>query len=120
MRNSMTAVLERDGITGQGFTTEPYEVAWAGEARWFVRVLNIPAEVARVDFVVQISPDGLHWCDNDGDTHSATEAGVVSWVTREFGGWLRLRASIARGDSPQDATAPDATVPALVYLALKA
>lgn len=112
MRNSMTAVLERDGIKGRTYTTEPYEVAWAGEARWFVRVLDVPAQVERVDFAVQISPDGLHWCDLDGETHPAREPGVYSWVTREFGGWLRLRAEVSGTD-------PDTEVSALIYLALK-
>lgn len=114
MRNSMTAVLERDGIAGRVFTTEPYEVAWATEARWFVRALDLPAPVQRVDFTVQVSPDGLHWCDIDGAVHSIDKPGVVSWVTREFGGWLRLRASFA------GVTSPDTAVPALIYLALKA
>lgn len=113
MRNSMTAVLERDGITGRVYATEPYEAAWAGEARWFVRVLDVPAGLERVDFVVQVSPDGLHWCDVDGETHSIQQPGVHTWVTREFGGWLRLRAEVA-GD-----VAPDAMVAALIYLALK-
>ena len=114
MRSSMTAVLEREGITGQKFTTEPYEAAWAGEARWFVRTLDVPESVERVDFTVQVSPDGLHWCDIDGDKHSIYKTGVVSWTTREFGGWLRLRASVSCANSP------DTTVPALIYLALKA
>jgi hypothetical protein len=113
MRNSMTAVLERDGITGRTYTTEPYEVAWAGEARWFVRVLDMPAAVERVDFVVQLSPDGLHWCDVDDEIHPIQEAGVRSWVTGEFGGWLRLRANVV-GD-----TGPDTMISALIYLALK-
>lgn len=114
MRNSMTAVLERDGITGQTYTTEPYETAWAGEARWFVRTLEIPETVERVDLTVQVSPDGLHWCDAEDDNHSIDKTGVVSWTTRDFGGWLRLRASVSCADTP------DITVPALIYLALKA
>jgi len=114
MRNSMTAVLERDGIPGPLYTTEPYEAAWAGEARWFVRTLEIPESVERVDFTVQVSPDGLHWCDLEDDKHSIDKAGVVTWTTREFGGWLRLRASVSCTNSD------DTTVPALIYLALKA
>jgi hypothetical protein len=114
MRNSMTAVLERDGISTATYTTEPYEVAWAGEARWFVRVLDLPDTVDRVDFVVQISPDGLYWCDLDGEAHTVSRSGVHSWVSREFGGWLRLRASV------HGAGAADASVVALIYLALKA
>ena len=114
MRNSMTAVLERDEISGHIFTTEPYEVAWASEARWFVRTLDFAEPVERVDFAVQVSPDGLHWCDIDKDIQSIDKAGVVTWATRDFGGWLRLRAIVSCGNSP------DPSVPSMIYLALKA
>jgi hypothetical protein len=114
MRNSMTAVLERDGITGPEYRTEPYEVAWAGEARWFLRVVELPAGVERVDCRVQVSPDGLHWCDVDDAVHSVAAAGVSTWVSREFGGWLRLTATV-HGSLPAGQQ-----VPALIYLALKA
>ncbi|WP_330186373.1 hypothetical protein KZZ52_17465 [Dactylosporangium sp. AC04546] len=114
MRNSMTAVLERNGITGPVFTTEPYEVAWAGEARWFIRTLELPAPAQRVDVTVQVSPDGLHWTDADGEVRSIAEPGLTTWTSHEFGGWLRLRATVVAED------AADVTIPALVYLALKA
>lgn len=113
MRNSMTAVLERDGVTGPEYTTEPYEVAWAGEARWFVRTLEFPEGIERIDFTVQVSPDGLYWCDIDETVHAVVTPGVVTWATREFGGWLRLRATV-RGSA-----AAGTQVPMLIYLALK-
>src|SRR5581483_5198919 len=109
LRNSMTAVLERDAISGPVYLTEPYEVAWAGEARWFIRVLELPPTVERVDCAVQVSPDGLHWCDLDEPPRTIAAPGVTTWVTREFGGWLRLRATVSG----------DAAIPALIYLALK-
>lgn len=112
LRNTMTAVLERDGITGAAYATEPYEVAWATEARWFVRTVDLPRQVERIDLTVQVSPDGLHWCDLDGPAPSITGSGLVSWATREFGGWLRLRADVV-GEPAAD------LVPALIYLALK-
>jgi hypothetical protein len=113
MNNSMTAVLERDGITGPTYTTEPYEVAWAREARWFLRVLDFPSSAERIDCTVQISPDGLYWCDLDDAVPTVAGPGTVSWVTREFGGWLRLRATV-------HGQATDQQVPTLIYLALKA
>ncbi|MFC0007764.1 hypothetical protein [Micromonospora siamensis] len=109
----MTAVLERDGITGPHYTTEPYEVAWAREARWFLRVLDLPAGVSGFDCTVQVSPDGLNWVDLDEPATSVDAAGLVTWVSREFGGWLRLRATV-HGDSA------GTQVPTLIYLALKA
>jgi hypothetical protein len=116
MRNSMTAVLERDGITGPAYTTEPYEAAWAGEARWFVRLLQKPQAVDRIDLTVQVSPDGLNWCDHEQGARSVDAPGVVTWVTREFGGWLRLRATVTGGAAGE---APETQVPCLIYLALK-
>lgn len=113
MRTSLTAVLERDGITGPLYASEPYEVAWASEARWFVRALSFPAAIQRVSFTVQVSPDGLHWCDHSDVPPILQQPGLVSWVTREFGGWLRLRAAV-------DGAATDTSVPALIHLALKA
>lgn len=112
LRNSMTVVLERDGIAGPNYRTEPYEVAWAIEARWFVRTLGFPDGVDRVELTTQISPDGLHWCDLDEPTQGIDGEGVVSFSSCNFGGWLRLRASVI---GEIDTVA----VPALIYLALK-
>jgi len=112
MRESHTAIIERN-ITWQGpFATEPYEVAWAGEAVFFVRVLakeNLPDLLAAH---VQISPDGMHWC-NEGEIlnlPTAAHDGEITFVrVNHFGGWLRLA-----GEMPEGASA---TV--IVYLVLK-
>jgi hypothetical protein len=111
----MTAVLERDGIeAGRDYVTEPYEVAWAAEARWFVRVLRWPETVTRVELSVEISPDGLHWCSLESAPPCViTGPGIFSWPSDRFGGWLRLR---ARAAGPETA---GTAIPALIYLALK-
>ena len=59
MRQSMTAVLERDTTFGARFATEPYEVAWASEARWFVQ---------------HVGGDGTVWAKETGGgrKHQAT------------------------------------------------
>ena len=44
VRRSFTAVLERNIRINGPFTTEPYEVAWATEARLFVRILEMSAD----------------------------------------------------------------------------
>lgn len=120
LRNFMTAVLERDGITAPDYVTEPYEAGWALQARWFVRTLSLPAGVERIDLAEQISPDGLHWCDLEGEVDGANSAsidspGVVSWACRDFGGWLRLRARVVGSLALREAP----FVPAVIYLALK-
>ncbi|MBT2230317.1 hypothetical protein [Nonomuraea sp. NEAU-A123] len=108
MKHALTAVLERNTTFTADFATEPYEAGWATEARWFVRILALEGEL---HLVTQVSPDGLHWCDDDETPEQVvTEAGLVSWRVREFGHWLRLRAQLDGGD-------PQAKI--LIYLALK-
>ena len=112
MQESHTAVIERN-VTWQGpFATEPYEVAWASEAIFFVRVL---AKANAPDILVaqvQISPDGMHWCkegeilqiptqDYDGD--------LAFCRVEHFGGWLRLAGEVPAGSS----------ITVIVYLVLK-
>ena len=109
MRQSFTAVIARN-VTWQGdFAIEPYETAWASEAIYFVRVLeatNVPTgSVARV----QVSPDGIHWCDEGTEVPLSTEAGVTFARVSHYGGWLRLVGKLADG--------AQSTV--IVYLTLK-
>ena len=99
MRQAQTAVLERDTTFVSDFATEPYEVAWAGEARWFVHTLAASGDGVAVRLVTQISPDGLNWCDLDGDEHVITGPGLVTWPVSQFGQWLRLRATLT-GENP--------------------
>ncbi|WP_132293640.1 hypothetical protein [Kribbella sp. VKM Ac-2568] len=105
MRQSMTAVLERDTTFDKDFETEPYEVAWAGEARWFVQLVGGDG-AAR--FVTQVSPDGITWCDLDDASHVAGQGELVSWPATGFGNWLRVRAVV------------EGTVQVRIHLAVKA
>ena len=110
MRQSFTAVIERN-VTWQGdFAVEPYEAAWATEAIYFVRVLdaaNMPSDaVARL----QISPDGIHWCDEGTFVLLSAQAeGLTFARVSHFGGWLRLVGKLPDG----------AALTVLVYLVLK-
>jgi hypothetical protein len=102
VRHSQTAVLERGAHFHGEFATEPYEVAWAGEARFFVQVLE-PAPAGTLVLTSQFSPDGLNWVDADGVDAvpvDAGSAGMVSWPVREFGGWLRLRGTVRDSREP--------------------
>ncbi|MEV6965988.1 hypothetical protein AB0M47_12815 [Hamadaea sp. NPDC051192] len=98
MRQALTAVLERDTTFTGDFATEPYEAAWAGEARWFVNALGVSSG-AVVRMVTQISPDGLTWCDLDGAEHEIAGPGLVTWPVSHFGQWLRMRGTVT-GDDP--------------------
>lgn len=115
MRQSLAVVLERNTVLTGEFATEPYEVAWANEARWFVRVLELRGAETRIEARTQISPDGLHWCDLDDNTVSLPASGVVSWPVREFGGWLRLKGLVAGPGGSREGVGAKV----LIYLVLK-
>ena len=109
VRRSFTAVLEKNETFTAGFETEPYEAAWAGEARWFVKVQEMSAGT-RMAAVAQVSPDGLTWCDHGTVGFVMTGVGLYSQGLREFGHWLRLRVEMV-GEAPR--------VKVTIYLALK-
>lgn len=108
MLESQTAVVERNTVFEADFATEPHEVAWAREARWFVNVLE--HDGAPLTFSTQISPDGLNWIDTYDEAITTDGTGIISWPAREFGHWLRVRASYG-GD--------DGRVKVRIYLVLK-
>ena len=109
MRESHTAVVERN-VTWQGrFEIEPYETAWAGEAIYFARVLDARPGTKLV-FTTQISPDGLHWCDEGTELPLPNQPDEVTFCKiRHFGGWLRVVGELPEG----------AQVTVIIYLVLK-
>ncbi|RSN68695.1 hypothetical protein [Actinomadura sp. WAC 06369] len=118
MRESFTAVLERNRTLAGEFATEPYEAAWAAEARWFVRTLERTGAAARMRVTTQVSPDGLHWCDLDAEREIAGD--LVSWESTGFGGWLRLKGVVDAADGTDAADGADApAAKVMIYLALK-
>ncbi|MBN9663674.1 MAG: hypothetical protein J0H49_36080 [Acidobacteria bacterium] len=109
VRRSFTAVLERNAIFDAPFDTEPYEAAWATEARCFVRVLEMDSS-GPVRIAAQLSPDGLFWC-NEGHAQISLEGpGLYSFSLRDFGHWLRFHA-----DFPQEPL----RMKVMIYLVLK-
>ena len=99
MRQSHTAVVERNVEWEGNFATEPYEVSWASEALFFVRLLDAQGLDATVPLHIQISPDGMHWCD-EGTTFPLYPDAELSWCrVSHFGGWLRLRGELATDQS---------------------
>jgi len=94
MRNTYTAVIARGELWQDSVQTEPYEAAWAGEAIFFVHVMEATGDgtaVARV----QISPDGLHWVDDGSELVIEARADSLSFArVSHFGGWLRLSVSV--------------------------
>lgn len=98
MRQSQSAVLERGVDLDTVHDTEPFEVAWAGEARWFIQFLR-PAPGTQVELRVQISPDGLNWIDHEDVVPLVVDAsGFHSIPVQHFGHWLRLRSTRVSGE----------------------
>lgn len=109
MRQSFTAVVERN-VTWRGdFAVEPYEAAWATEAIYFVRVLEAENLPHHSMASVQISPDGIHWCDEGTTVALSIEPALTFARISHFGGWLRLVGNLADG----------AHLTVIVYLVLK-
>ena len=98
MRQSHTAIVERN-VTWQGaFETEPYEAAWAGEAIFFVRTLSASSSVEGAVARVQISPDGIRWCDEGTEIVLRSEGdAVVFGKVSHFGTFLRLAGELPDG-----------------------
>lgn len=94
VNESLTVLIERNAILTSDFVTEPYEVAWAREARWFL-VLDRAPERGQVRIDTEISPDGLDWCRLGEAASHVTDERVSSWAVRDFGGWLRLHGVVS-------------------------
>lgn len=109
MLQSQTAVLERNTVLSGEFATEPFEVAWAREGRWYFQALERTG-TPEVSMTTQISPDGITWLDLDDTVMRVASEPVTSWAVREFGHWLRIRGTV-EGES--------ASVKVRIYLALK-
>jgi hypothetical protein len=107
IKNSHTAVLERNTTFTDVLATEPYEVAWAGEARVFVRALDL---TGTIEATAEISPDGLCWTPEGSPPVKLQQPGLISFPLREFGHWLRV---VLRNPD----AAPSARV--IIYLAIK-
>lgn len=68
-------------------TTEPYEVAWAREARIFVRALDLAGEI---EATAEISAGRTFLDTGRQPTVKLTQPGLLSFSVREFGHWLRI------------------------------
>lgn len=107
MRQSYTAVVERNSTFTELLVTEPYEVPWAGEARIFVRALDL---TGCLEATAEISPDGLFWTPEGSPPVKLDKPGLLTFPVREFGHWLRVVLKMSGSQ-------PSARV--IVYLTLK-
>ena len=109
LRHSFTATVERN-VRWQGeFASEPYEAAWASEAIFFLRALEVSPDFTG-SARVQISADGIHWVDEGTGIDLPRQNDVVSFCkVSHFGGWLRICGELE----------DEASITVLVSLALK-
>ena len=98
MKNFHMVVLERLKIRKETFFTEPFEVGWADEAIFFVKIHEINADDAVVSPIIQISADGIDWVDFESKMPIIHEKGTHYKSVRDFGGWLRLKCEISGRD----------------------
>ena len=110
MRQSTTISVELNTEWQGEFSAEPYEGAWASEAIYFVRALEAEEVPAEATARVQISPDGMHWCDEGTLVPLSGAPGTTFARVSHFGGWLRLVGELPDG----------ARMKVIVYLVLKA
>ncbi len=98
MRQSHTAVLARNESWSGSVATEPYEAAWASEAIVFLRVLEPVVVPEGTSLRVQISADGMHWCDEGSTLAVGCGPEVPTFVrVRHFGGWVRVVGEMPEG-----------------------
>ena len=110
LRESFTFPLERNVTWRGSFATEPAEAAWANEAIFFVRVLESEGSLDGAVARAQLSPDGMHWCDEGTVFPLPARTGELGFCRlQQFGGWLRLC-----GELP-----PDSSLTVIAYLVLK-
>ena len=94
VRRSYTAIVERDVLWEGEFVTEPYEAAWASEAIFFLRALEVSPNLAATARV-QISADGIHWADEGAEMDlPVTKDAVTFCKVSHFGGWLRITGEV--------------------------
>ena len=98
LRESYTAIVERSESLSGDFATEPYECGWAGEAIFFVRTMERVGDLEGVTLRVQISADGIRWCD-EGTSVTLGAAEVAFCKVNHFGNWLRLAGRLPDGAS---------------------
>lgn len=99
MRESITAVVAR-GDTWSGIAaSEPYDVAWAGEAVIYLRSLGAVGNPEEARAWVQISPDGIRWVDEGSMLPIPAVDEISSVRIRNFGTFLRVMTVLPEGAS---------------------
>ncbi|MHA6691257.1 hypothetical protein [Devosia sp. A449] len=95
MLTSTVATLTRGEAWRLGDFSEPYEAGWASEAQIFARGLDDGGHGGKAH--VQVSPDGIRWCDEGSSLDLLPGEGLSFIRLREFGHFIRLRVEMPVG-----------------------
>lgn len=99
MREAITAVVARGDTWSGVAASEPYDVAWAGEAVIFLRSLGAEGNPEQARAWVQISPDGMRWVDEGSMLQVPLVDEISSVRIRNFGTYLRVMTVLPEGAS---------------------
>ena len=109
LNRTHTAVLERNIEIASEILTEPHEVAWVGQARWFVHVLEAAPD-ATISLHTEISPEGLTWCGHETSHDTYKGPGLISLPIENPGPYVRLRLKVEE---------PAERIKAIIYLTMR-
>lgn len=83
----------------EDFQTQPYEAGWASEVIFFIMVENLSGTNPELVAKVQISHDGVNWCDEGTVSNPICSEGLHFMRVRHFGNYLRLDCKVS-GENP--------------------
>jgi hypothetical protein len=91
--------LEVKKFFTEDFETQPYEAGWASEVIFFIMVEQMSGDDPCLTARVQISHDGVNWCDEGTVSGPVDKEGLHFVRVRHFGNYLRLACHIT-GTNP--------------------
>src|SRR5690606_35736160 len=104
MRHFQTSTLEQRKVFEADFATHPLEVAWAGEAIFFVDAEQLDNGDGPLLLKVQLSVDGVNWLDEGTAFDPIRGKANAFRRVSHFGGWLRLAGVMPESGSRYNVT----------------
>ncbi len=83
----------------EDFQTQPYEAGWASEVIFFIMVEELKGVNPSLIAKVQISHDGVNWCDEGTVSEPITKEGLHFIRVKHFGNYLKLDCKVG-GEEP--------------------
>lgn len=82
----------------EDFQTQPYEAGWASEVIFFIMVEEMSGTSPCLEASVQISHDGVNWCDEGTVSGPINSKGLHFIRVKHFGNYLRLNCKVSGRD----------------------